>query len=318
MTRLAAVARAIGFTLIALLIAAGASGLVVGLDHVPGTAARPELTWAADRAAVADLDRAQEGLLGLEPQLADLGVQARGALASLAGQDLETVESAVDEGSRLVGLIRDESAALRAQLADVPGIDGPAARLTTSDAVRTRHAAMLEALDATEGLGPAWARLTVGAIAASRLSDLLADHDQTMVRAVEAGRAARYDEANATIDEATALLDQADELRRQLANTVDVSTLVEWLRRNRTFDDALRTLYSALDASGGRSNRAVRDALAAQEAARDQLPPDTRGLIVIMAEIGRGGLNGAVITIEKARGSLAAAIIDLAAESPAP
>jgi hypothetical protein len=139
-----------------------------------------------------------------------------------------------------------------------------------------------------------------------------------MVDAIEAGRAARYEEADGTIDRATGLLDQAQELRRQLANTVDVSTLDEWLRRNRTFDDALRTLYAALDASGGRVNDAVRDALAAQQAAREQLPPDSRGLIVIMSEIGRGGLNGAVITIEQARGALATAVADLARGEPGP
>ena len=38
------------------------------------------------------------------------------------------------------------------------------------------------------------------------------------------------------------------------------------------------------------------------------LPPDTRGLVVIMAEIGRGGMNGAVITIEEARAKLADAL----------
>jgi hypothetical protein len=316
--RLAGAGRALGWTVVALLIAAGSAGIVVGLDHVPGTAARAELTWDADRAASAELDAIQAGLESLQPRVEELGVQGRGALASLAGQDLETVQAAVNEGSRLVAAIRDDSAALRRDLARVPGVSGPLARLTTAQAVRDRHAAMLEALDATEGLDAAWARLTVGSIAAARLSGLLADHDRTMVAAIEAGRAARYEEANGTIDQATALLDQAQELRRQLANTVDVSTLDEWLRRNRAFDDALRTLYAALDESGGQVNDAVRDALAAQQAARDQLPPDSRGLIVIMSEIGRGGLNGAVITIEQARGALAAAVAGLNRGEPGP
>ncbi len=316
--RLRSFGLALGWVVLALLIAAGGAGIVVGLDHVPGTPARAELTWSGDRAAAAELDAAQAGLETLQPRVEQLGIQARGALASLAGQDLGTVQLAVDEGSRLVAAIREESAALRAGLAGVPGVSGPLARLTTSDAVRVRHAAILEALDATEGLDDAWARLTLGAIAAARLSDLLADHDRTMVEAIEAGRDARYEEANATIDEATGLLDAAQALRQQLSNTVDVTTLDEWLRRNRAFDDALRTLYAALDSSGGRVNRAVREALAAQEAARDELPPDSRGLIVIMSEIGRGGLNGAVITIEQARGSLAAAVADLADGAPAP
>ncbi len=303
---------------ISVLISIGAAGIVVGLDHVPGTAARAELTWAGDRAADAELDAAQAGLEALGALLARLALQARGALASLTGQDLETVQATVDQGTQLVAAIRDRSAAVRRELLAVPGVTGSPARLTTSAGVRDRNAAMIEALDATEGLDDAWARLTVGAIAASRLSGLLSDHDQAMLRAVEAGRDARYEEANGIIDEARAMLDEADRLRGQLANTVDVSTLQEWLRRNRAFDDALRALYTALDESGGRTNEKVRDALAAQEAARDELPPDSRGLILIMAEIGRGGLNGAVITIEEARGRLSAAVEELGGPSPAP
>ena len=56
---------------------------------------------------------------------------------------------------------------------------------------------------------------------------------------------------------------------------------------------------------------------AALRSGRD-LPQDARGLVVIMAEIGRGGLNGAVITIEEARGQLAGAVEDLAEPSLSP
>ena len=42
-------------------------------------------------------------------------------------------------------------------------------------------------------------------------------------------------------------------------------------------------------------------AVKAEAAARARLPPDTRGLVIIMSEIGRGGMNGAVIAIEEAR-----------------
>ena len=91
-------------------------------------------------------------------------------------------------------------------------------------------------------------------------------------------------------------------MRAQLANTVDVSTLVEWIRRNGEYEEALRGLYKAVDASGGTQTAKVRDAMAAERKARRDLPQDARGLVVIMAEIGRGGLNGAVITIEEARG----------------
>jgi hypothetical protein len=308
----------VAWAFLAVLIAAGAAGLVTALDHVPGTPARAELTWAADEAATADLDAAQAQFETLQGEVDALGVQARGALASLIGQDLETVQSTVDEGARLVAGIRDQSTAIRLALLRVPGVIGETAGLTTSGPVRARHAAMLSALALTDELDDAWVNLTTGSLAAARLSGLLADHDRIMGEALAAGRAGDYDEAIATIDQAAALLDQADVMRQQLANTVDVSTLVEWISRNRAYEDALRGLYAAVDSSGGRQTAAVREALIRERAARRDLPPDSRGLVVIMGEIGRGGLNGAVITIEEARGSLARALAGLAPSTPAP
>jgi hypothetical protein len=303
---------------IALLISAGAAGLVVGMDHVPGTAARAELTADADASASAALDRAQGELAALSDDVEALGVQARGALASLAGQDLDTVQAAVDRGAVLVKAISDRSREIRSELEQVPGVTGPAAQLTTSAEVRERHAAMLEALTVTERLDDAWVDLTTGALAAARLSRLLADHDRTMADALVNGRAGNYGDAIIKIDEAAAVLAEADTMRIQLANTVDVSTLIEWIRRNNNYDVALRALYAAVDEAGGRQTKTVRNAIAAEKAARKELPPDARGLVVIMAEIGRGGLNGAVITIEEARAVLADAVEAAATPSPAP
>ena len=309
---------ALAWGILAALISAGAAGVVTGMEHVPGTAARAELTWRGDQAATPALDAAQGRIESLQPDVDELGVLARGALASLTGQDLDTVQATVDEGAALVAEIRTGASEIRADLVAVPGVTGAHAALATSAAVRERHAAMLEALETTEGLDDAWARLTVGSLAAARLSGLLGDHDQVMGEALAHGVEARYDEAVATIAEAALLLDEAGVMRTQLANTVDVSTLDEWIRRNRRYEDALRELYLAVDESGGTRTDRVREALAEERAARDQLPPDSRGLIVIMAEIGRGGLNGAVITIEQARGQLAAAVEDLVAPTRAP
>jgi hypothetical protein len=309
---------ALAWLVLASLFSAGAAGIVTGMEHSPGSAARPELTWAADEAATAALDASLADLAALESALEELGIQARGALAALAGQDLETVQAAIDEGTGLVTRIRFESAAIRSELALIPGVNGPAARLTTSDAVRARHGAMVEALDATEGLGDAWGRLTAGAPAAARMSQLLADHDRIMGEAILEGRVARYGPAIDRIDEAAVTLGQARQLRDLLANTVDVEVLDEWLNRNLAYENALRDLYAALRESGGRRTADVREALEAHEAARRQLPPDARGLVVIMAEIGRGGINGAVIGIEQARGRLASAIEQLAEPTAAP
>jgi hypothetical protein len=309
---------AAAWTVIALLISAGAAGLVVGMDHIPGTAARAELTADADATAAAALDDAQAQLADLTEDVQELGVLARGALASLSGQDLETVERAVDDGAQLVGGISDRSRAIRAQLLAIPGIGGPTAELSTSAEVRRRHAAMLSALEVTEGLDDAWVDLTTGSLAAARLSRLLADHDRIMGAAVLDGREGKYDTAIEKIDEAAAVLSEADTMRIQLANTVDVSTLIEWIRRNRNYEEALRALYLAVDESGGRQTATVREAIANERSARKELPPDARGLVVIMAEIGRGGLNGAVITIEEARGRLADALAGSTLETPPP
>ena len=309
---------AAGWSVIALLISAGAAGLVVGMDHIPGTAARAELTADADATAAAALDDAQAQLADLTEDVQELGVLARGALASLSGQDLETVEQAVDEGAVLVAGISDRSRAIRAELLAIPGIGGPTAELSTSAEVRRRHAAMLSALEVTEGLDDAWVDLTTGSLAAARLSRLLADHDRIMGAAVLDGREGKYDTAIEKIDEAAAVLTEADTMRIQLANTVDVSTLIEWIRRNRNYEEALRALYLAVDESGGRQTATVREAIANERSARKELPPDARGLVVIMAEIGRGGLNGAVITIEEARGRLADALAGSTLETPPP
>jgi hypothetical protein len=177
---------------------------------------------------------------------------------------------------------------------------------------------MLDALEVTEGLDDAWVDLTTGSLAAARLSRLLADHDRIMGDAILNGREGKYDSAIEKIDEAAAVLTEADTMRVQLANTVDVSTLIEWIRRNRNYEDALRSLYATVVEAGGRQTAAVRDAIAAERSARKELPPDARGLVVIMAEIGRGGLNGAVITIEEARGRLANALEASTPGSPPP
>jgi hypothetical protein len=309
---------AVAWTVIALLISAGAAGLVVGMDHLPGTAARAELTADADAAAEAALDDAQAQLEDVTEDVKELGVLARGALASLSGQDLDTVQQAVDQGAVLVAGISDRSRAIRAELLAIPGIGGPAAELSTSADVRQRHAAMLEALDVTESLDDAWVDLTTGSLAAARLSRLLADHDRIMGDAILDGRGGKYDSAIEKIDQAAAVLTEADTMRVQLANTVDVSTLVEWIRRNRNYEEALRALYGAVIEAGGRQTAAVREAIAGERSARKELPPDARGLVVIMAEIGRGGLNGAVITIEEARGRLANALEVTTPGSPPP
>ena len=151
---------------------------------------------------------------------------------------------------------------------------------------------------------------SASSLAASRLSAELEAHVDAVATAAEHGRDAAYEAALAALDDADAAIAGARELRDLLADTVEVTTLDEWLDRSEAYDVALRALYTALDDVGGRVTTAVREAIAAEEAARARLPPDARGLVVIMADIGRGGMNGAVIAIEEARGRLAEVLVE--------
>jgi hypothetical protein len=150
------------------------------------------------------------------------------------------------------------------------------------------------------------------------MSGLLADHDRLAGAAADLGRKGKYTDALASLRDATQRIGDARALRDELANTVDVSVLDEWLSRNEAYDKALRTLYTTISSAKGKVTNAVRDAIAGEKAAKDRLPSDSRGLVVIMSEIGQGGMNGAVIAIEEARGTLVAALDSLASPSPEP
>ena len=89
-----------------------------------------------------------------------------------------------------------------------------------------------------------------------------------------------------------------------MSSSVDVSILTAWIDRNAAYDTALRKLYTILRTSRGKATKAVQQAYADEQAARAQLPGDTRGLIVIMSDVARGGLNQAIIAIEEAKGRL--------------
>ena len=55
------------------------------------------------------------------------------------------------------------------------------------------------------------------------------------------------------------------------------------------YDVALRGLYDAV--RRGASTTEIRQAVEKEQAAEDRLPPDTRSLVLIMADIGQGGCS---------------------------
>jgi hypothetical protein len=293
---------------IIVIISLGAAGLVTALDHPPGSPGRTDFTAPGDAEVIPQLDAADSAFAALADQVDALSTEARAALAALNGADTTASDAAIENGDHLVSGIVTRTALLRRALLDVPYVGTPAAGLTVSDAVVARHATLVAALDATDGLDTAWTRLTQGSVAATTMSRLLAEHDRLVVAAADRGINAKYAAAIKVLDEAKAQIASARALRDKLSATVDVSVLDEWLARNETYDIALGNLYDALSKVGTKVTKATKAAVEAEAEARANLPPDTRGLIVIMAEIGQGGMSQAVIAIEDAKAKLTDAL----------
>ena len=302
------VASGLVWVVAAIVIALGAAGLVAAMEPGPDRPVEPGLTFANDPAVAARLDAVETSLGALADDVNALGSQARGALAAMVNGSSDIVDAAIAQGDALLVGIADQTRAIRADLSTVPYVRAPDADLHLSPDVRRRYDRLVAALTATDGLEAAWDQLTVGAAAAGRLAAQLAEHDRLVGVAAGQGRAAKYEAAIATLDEAAATIKESRAFRDRLVATVDVTVLDEWLGRNETYDKALAALYQALSSVGGKVTDKVREAIAAEKAARARLPPDARGLVVIMADIGQGGLNRAVIAIEQARADLSDAL----------
>lgn len=307
MAALTRVALGLSYTALLLVFALGSAGIVAMWAHPPGSPARAELTWAGDRRLGTELD-AQQGQLGtIAVEMDRLSVLARGAVGALTADDQGPFTAALTEGSALAVTIESNATGLRADLTALPGAQPADAVSYGSDTI-VRRAGLIAALDATVGLRRSWVTLTSTSLQAATLINLLTTHDTTVASAAAEGRATDYAAALGTLNVAIAKLDVAADIRAQLANTTDVSTLDTWIARNRRYDQALQALYKALGDSGGKITDAVRAAYAAEGLARAALPPDTRGLVVIIADIGQGGLNQAVIAIDQARAHLSLAL----------
>jgi hypothetical protein len=308
---------------VAAILSLGAAGIIGSMSHQPGTPARAELTYAGDQAIKPGLDAAEADLVSLSDEVNRLGELGRGALGALVTRDVNTLDTTVADGQTLSETIAAHSQALRATLLGLPGI-GPDEALVISPEAQRRHALALRAIVSTDGLAAAWSQLGAGALAATRVTVLLVQHDQTTGAAAAAGVAGKFASALETLTKSDDEIAQARTLRDALPAGVDVSTLTQWLDLNAAYDKSLRNLYQALVDSKGQVTPQVKAALVAEKAALAALPADTKGLVVILAEIGRGGLNQAVITIEQARGDLEAAVglltagPDPGSESPAP
>jgi hypothetical protein len=310
---------AVVWLLIVAVVSVGAAGIVSAMANQPGTPARAELTADGDAAAAVPLAKAQAELGDLTDQVERLGELGRGALTALVASDFTSLDKAVADGQTLAHEIEVHTAQIREDLLTIPGT-GRNEALNWSPATIARRDATLAALDATGGLEEAWIRLASGSIVANRLTTFLTNHDVTAAAAAKQYSKKDYAGALKTLADASGILGQAKALRDQLANakTVDVTTLTQWIDRNDEYDVALERLIKATVAAKGKVTNELRAAYLGEIRAHELLPSNTSGIVIILAEIGRGGLNEAVIGIEGARAKLQAASDALAGDSAGP
>ncbi len=307
MDRFRGLAIRLAWIAVALLISFGTAGFLATMSQPPGTSGRSELTWNGDAAMEPALDRATEDLRALSGEVDALGATARRALSQVVGGDVDPLGQTIADGSLQLARVQALADALEASLADVPHTGADWA-LYVSAGVHRRYAQLAGTSSLAAGLEDDWASFTGRSLAASRLTTLLVRHDEETAAAARIGSDGRYREAIAQLDRSDATIADARRLRDGLLASTDVSTLSAWLERNAAYDAALRSLYAALIKSEARITDPVREAFDREQQAREQLPGDTRGLVVILSEVAQGGLNQAVIAIEEARGSLATAL----------
>ncbi len=304
---LRAFALAAAWVMVAALIALGGAGIVATANHVPGTQARAELTSAGDDEVEPALDAATARLQALSERVDALGATARQALTMVAAGDVSALQDSISSGTLDLAAVQAGAVELDRALAEIP-YTGSDWALHVSDVMHRRYEELASISGVTSGLESDWAAFSGQALDAATLTGLLARHDEETAAAAAEGSAAHYKQALALLDKSDATIARSRALQERLATHTDVSTLASWLDRSEGYDDALQSLYTALLQSKGRVTSDVRSAFAAEKAARESLPSDTRALVVIMSDIARGGLNQAVIAIEEARGSLSSAI----------
>lgn len=295
--------RGVVWTILLAVMAVGAAGLVGQAWHAPGSPARAELTYDGDAALNARLDAATDQLKLIAVDVEQLAKEAKTALEEIASTDPTRLRESLQRGGQAAATIDIETRELRDGLRGLPG-DGPAAVIEYSNATLVRRAAILAAIDAAASLATQWQQVTGRAVDAAHLTTLIAEHDATVLDATEKGRTRRYREAATVLDDALLTIGEVATLRKRLIAGTEHTVLDEWIDRTAAYDVALRALYAALDASGGVVTQAVVAARREERLRFDQLPPDRRTIIVIVAEVARGGLTQAVLAIEDAHGRI--------------
>jgi hypothetical protein len=298
------------------LLAISGAGLVDGTWHAPGGPARAELTWAGDAAIDARLDLATIELQRISDDVDELSTQAKTALQEVAATDPTRLQSALQRGGEIAEAIDSEAHDLREALRGLPG-DGPNAAIEFSNPTLVRRAAILAAIDSAASLAASWQQVTGRASDAAQVTSLIAKHDATVLEAAAKGVAHKYKEAIPILDRALLIVADVKTLRVRLIPGTEQTVLDEWIERDANYDTALKKLYAALVKSKGKQSLGVTAALREVKIAHDLLPPDRRTIIVIVAEVARGGLTQAVLAIEEANGHIDDALAEAGPAQPA-
>lgn len=311
------VLRGIAWTALLAIMAASAAGLVAASWHAPGGPARSELTYLGDASLEARLDAATLELERIAADMAGLAQEAKIALGEVASTNPARLREALQRGGAAAAAIDAATGDLRDSMIGLPG-DGPNAALDYSNATLVRRAAILAAIDATVGLTGRWQQLSGRAADAALLLELIGAHDVTVLTAITKGSASEFAEAVEILDEALLKIEDIELLRVRLIAGSEQTVLDEWIERTGTYDRALRRLYRTLDRSGGVQTLAVVDARREERLAFEQLPPDRRTILVIVAEVARGGLIQAVLAIEEASAHIDEALAEATGNVPPP
>jgi hypothetical protein len=297
-------------------LAFGAAGIVAATSHPASGAAKPELTWSADKTLTDRLDASLRNLGRLQDDVDSLGDQTRKALAALSQVNQVALHAALDSGSDDLAGIKSTAAGLDDQLQCPAWAEMTDAELlkTYSTAVIDRYRKTCDAIASVAPLGADWDSLTSGSLTAMQVVDDINTHDSVGADALQLAAQGRYEEAVIKLNEADRSISDASDIAVKLAKVTSVPTLTEWLRRTKQFDDVLLLLWRTMIDSGGKVTPQVTAALKAVSDAKALLPNDTAVMQVVLYEMA-GNLTANGLSIETAKGALSDAMAELAGEA---
>ncbi len=293
-------------------LAFGSAGVVAAAEHLPSSGARPELTWAADRALTIRLNDAVRELALLKQDVDSLSTQARATLSSLTDINAVALRTAWDSGWNDVNSIDTESADLNAKLdcATLASTSATALAEKYSPPLVTRYRLTCVAVASVAPIHDDWQSMVDSSKTAFQVVDYIESHDSIATDALKLATQGRYPEAIAKLAVASFAISDATTIANNLAKVTDVSTLTTWLTRTTNWDTAVKLLWQTTIDSKGLITAQVTAALRGEAQARALLPDNTSVLQVVLYEIA-GNMTSDGISIETARGQLGAALDEL-------